>query len=262
MYKFAFTLVLLVLVGLCFGDPPVDSDDFTPLKLFEGTYAVSGFVVNYLPFINYYVPAIFAEMHVKEADKKVYADLGQAVYWGFEDASYLVFPYTPDATGLCYRRTDFTFDDQNTEYGKAVSFDKPELNDMSFIGHVLDIGSCCDAISVSIDKHGNQIKRWNLAQFFPRFAAFGGPVVYNSVVVERVQFNKTIHLDESKFDLPSACLNEETIVDYCPNYYDQWGWCDLENNCAVPFNTTTPFRRAGERYTREHVVPSLTRNQQ
>lgn len=249
MKLFSVLIAVLSFVALTIAVAPTPGVD--ELVFFEGTYSATGDVVHYIPRIQLYFPTEYAEMHVDTPNKKAYIDQFFGQYWLFANDSYLIFPNAP---GLCFKKPGYGLDTQNTNYGYAATFDTSNSPFKTYFGQVLDVGTCCDAVAIVIEKFQNKVTAYNFAQYYPSFVSIVNSthVPYETVMGSNI-FSSFGEVDQSKFDLPVECTTPETLLDYCTIWYQTYGWCDEANNLAVPYETQIPSYRGVDRSV-EHFV--------
>jgi hypothetical protein len=222
------------------------SDDFTRLTLLSGQWAAKGYILHYIPGANLYFPSEYAEIQVNitEDGQDGMVFWNQTFYegWFFPNYTVMKFPLPPSPiSGTCFIYPGYGFRQENEDYSFATSFNHAWNPIKSFIGHVLDVGSCCVEVTVAPTMVGEKMVLFDYAQNVPSLA-----ILVNStepakgVITGRNVFNNFIPLDSSKFDLPPECQNSTLLVDYCPFQYQLWGWCNEASNIREPYHTAIP----------------------
>jgi hypothetical protein len=223
------------------------------LTFLQGEYGATGAVKHFLhkPNLNY--TSEFSEIHVSSSAKKGYIDQYFGRYWLFDGISYLVFP--PSQPGLCFKNTGFGFDEQNAAYSQAVTFDTSHRPFKQYLGLTHDVGVGCDRVAVFVGQFQGKIYKYDFSQLYPAFAAqVGSNNTDDALVSGTTEWNRTVTLNETKFDLPPECLNPATTIEYDDAFYHAWGWCLSNINLRVPYQTSIPqFKRTNPVVSKFHV---------
>lgn len=237
-----FLAILLVVIGTCAG-----VHNYKRLTLLADEYSGTGTVTNIIPELNYLFPEYFTEIHVNSTSEQLYWDQYFIKVWCNKTTCWMLLTLT-DGSTECYSYHGYGFERMNKEYSEATSINEVGTHRM-YIGNVLDVGSCCDAVAVTlkmVEVPGSGISRmeeFHYSQHVPSFFVYvQNTTVTLSNVRGVIRYDNYGPVDPSKFVLPAECDSPD-IKDFCQEQYERYGWCDTAQNLAVPFYTTIPSAR-------------------